>query len=155
MQDNIAGSSIRWGSKFPFFMSPNTIFDQEIIVTANERIKGQGKPSIVKREIRAVEKLVYLYLARCCSNDAAQGFPSYETIARKCGISRWAAIHAVDTLSRAGLLVKQLRKKGRVNETNIYELLHPEDLSQADPKGGSVLSTLGQCAEHTHKKKEL
>jgi len=133
MQDNIAGSSIRWGSKFPFFMSPNTIFDQEIIVTANERIKGQG----------------------CCSNDAAQGFPSYETIARKCGISRWAAIHAVDTLSRAGLLVKQLRKKGRVNETNIYELLHPEDLSQADPKGGSVLSTLGQCAEHTHKKKEL
>lgn len=144
MTENIeAGSSIRWGSKFPFFVVPNSVFDKEIIVTANERNKGQGKPSIVEREIRAIEKLIYLYLARCCSNDAGQGFPSYETIANKCGISRWAAIHAVDTLSRTGLLVKKLRKKGRVNETNIYELLHPEDLAQTDQKGGGVLSTPG------------
>jgi hypothetical protein len=102
MTENVEpGSTIRWGSQFPFFTVPNSIFDQKTVVVTQDGT----------REIRAIEKLVYLYLSRCCSNNSGTGFPSYNTIADRCGISRRAAIYAVGILQSTGLLKKQARKK--------------------------------------------
>ncbi len=145
MAENIeANSSIRWGSKFPFFMTPNSIFDQGIQVQAYERsdhAKGARK-TVVTREIKPAELLVYICLARCCG--AGNGaYPSYSTIARKCKLGESTVFDAVDTLIRSGLIVKQNRQK-RIGQriSNQYILMHPEDLAHKTsattiPPGGN------------------
>jgi biotin operon repressor len=55
---------------------------------------------------------VYNYLARCADQDSCC-FPSYEDIARKVGISRRAAIMAINKLGRYGLIEIQHRKNRR------------------------------------------
>lgn len=60
---------------------------------------------------------VYNYLARCADQDGCC-FPSYEDIARKVGISRRAAIMAINKLGRYGLIEIQHRKNRREKRGN-------------------------------------
>lgn len=108
-------------SNTPFFMATVDIFDQDILVQVKTR------NGIIRRPIKIEEKIVYLYLCRC-ANGNGQSFPSYQTIADKCCISRRKAIEVVDTLERSGLLKKIQRKKGKGNASNVYEIEH--DLKQ-------------------------
>lgn len=86
-----------------YFMAPNDIFDLEL---------------------KLHEKIVYLYLCRCGNNSTA--FPSYNTIAKKCSISRRKAIDVVASLKESGLLKKKIRKKDDFeNMSNIYEVVPP------------------------------
>jgi hypothetical protein len=116
MPENIAeGSTIRWGSKFPFFMVLNSVFDLKIMVMEQGKI----------REIWPIEKLVFLYLSRCCCNDSGIGFPSYATIADRCGISRRAAIYAVDILRATGLTLRPwpIDLKRHLKDLQLFKIL--------------------------------
>jgi hypothetical protein len=99
----------------PYFQVPNDIFDLDIKVRDNNLI----------RELRTSEKLVYIYLCRC-GNQGSDAFPSYNTIADKCGISRRKAIDAIKLLYDNGLLLKANRTKDNGdNSSNIYEVILP------------------------------
>lgn len=89
-----------------YFQAPNDIFDSEIDLKANE-------------------KLVYLYLVRCGNNSKA--FPSYNKIGEKCSISRSTAIRCVKTLTNKGLIKKEYRisNHDERNLTNIYRIVPP------------------------------
>ncbi|MGD0857043.1 MAG: helix-turn-helix domain-containing protein [Dehalococcoidia bacterium] len=126
------GSKINWGSKFPFFMVPNSVFDMDIQIAAYERAghaKGVNEKAVVKRGIKPAEMLVYFYLARCCNAASQDAFPSYSTIARKCRLSRSTVFEAIDMLTRSGLIIKKNRQQ-KIGERvpNHYLLMHPEDL---------------------------
>jgi hypothetical protein len=86
-----------------YFMAPNNIFDIDLKIH---------------------EKIVYLYLCRCGNNSTA--FPSYNTIAKKCSISRRKAIDAVAMLEGTGLL-KKIYRKNELDEnmSNVYEVIPP------------------------------
>jgi hypothetical protein len=120
-----------------YFQCPNKIFDIEFSI---------------------YEKIVYMYLCRCGNNSTA--FPSYQTIADKCGMSRKKAIDVIKTLISTGVVYKHERKKKNKNEndSNIYEVLTdlskfgsvPDTLgSVPDTLGGSVPDTLGGSVPDT------
>ncbi len=85
-----------------YFFGPNEIFDNQIA--------------------DVYEKLVYLYLCRCANNSAA-AFPSYQTIADKCSMSRRKAVNAVDSLIAKNLLSKTIRRGDEKNQSNLYKVL--------------------------------
>lgn len=89
-----------------YFMAPNDIFDFDLKIH---------------------DKIVYLYLCRCGNNSTA--FPSYNTIAKKCSISRRKAIYVVDNLKGLKLLKKQIRKSedDSKNMSNVYEVVPPSE----------------------------
>jgi DNA-binding Lrp family transcriptional regulator len=70
-------------------------------------------------------KIVCLYLCRC-ADEESQSFPSYNTIAKKCSISRRTAIRAVQELEDVGLLScdkRTVTKNGKlVNTSNLYTI---------------------------------
>ena len=104
----------------PYFQVPNDVFEI----------------GLNKHEI-----LVYTYLARC-SNQGSHAFPSYNTIAKKCSMSRRTAISSIQSLEEKGLLTKQQRFRDygstREHNSNIYILKH--ELSGTD-KGGAPNSS--------------
>ncbi len=72
-------------------------------------------------------KLVRLFLARCADNQTRQSFPSINTIAEKCSISRPTAKRALAELEEAGWLKKTFRYTELGNHTsNVYTLTTPE-----------------------------
>jgi len=85
----------------PFFQAPNLIFDADLT---------------------AYEKIVYLYLCRCGNNSTA--FPSYNTIAKKCGISRRKAIECVGALIEKNYITKEQRINPYDNNnfSNVYKI---------------------------------
>jgi hypothetical protein len=98
----------------PFFQAPNAIFDVGL---------------------NSFELSVYMYLARC-SNGGTKAFPSYATIAAKCGMSKRKAVDVVKLLERVSLLKKKVRKgkKKGENYSNVYTVEHnilAEDLKTA------------------------
>jgi len=102
----------------PYFQVPNSIFDFDLNISD---IKTNAL-----RKLSSTEKLVYIYLCRC-SNNGSTAFPSYNTIAEKCGISRKTAMVAVKALSDNNLISKQIRAKDyKHSETNIYSVNPPE-----------------------------
>jgi len=72
----------------PYFQVPNAVFDLGLSV---------------------FELAVFCYLARCANNGKV-AFPSYNTIARCCGLSRRSAISAVQSLIAKGLLEKEVKR---------------------------------------------
>jgi len=88
----------------PYFQVPNDVFDLDL---------------------KSYEKMVYIYLCRCCNN-GSDAFPSYQTIADKCGISKSSAMRAVKTLEENDLLYKECRQKkdGSCN-SNTYKVTYP------------------------------
>lgn len=118
MTDNIERSTIRM--EIPYFQTPNAIFDTEIAI-----------------DIYA--KMTYIYLTRC-SNQGATAFPSYQTIGKRCGMSKRKAMYSVQQLIKCNLLEKEVRKKSnsdnysniyRVNDTGAYSA--PPSASNAPP----------------------
>ena len=109
----------------PYFQVPNSIFDLEIIVSAVEDVRGRKMR--INREMRASEKLVYIYLCRC-ANQGSRAFPSYADIARKCGISKRTAIRAIEVLVENGFL----KKFSRQLQSNVYELVEPEEIVKCE-----------------------
>lgn len=94
----------------PYFQVPNAVFEV----------------GLDKHEI-----LVYVYLARC-GNHGNRAFPSYNTIAKRCGISRRKAIETVQSLEGKGLLKKEVRydASNEKHYSNVYIVNH-------DIKGGA------------------
>jgi DNA-binding transcriptional ArsR family regulator len=109
----------------PYFQVPNSIFDLDIIISVDETVRGRKMK--VNREMRASEKLIYIYLCRC-ANQGSRAFPSYADIARKCGISKRTAIRAIEVLRENGFLKKFSRRL----QSNVYELAEPEEIAEID-----------------------
>lgn len=65
---------------------------------------------------------VYTYLTRCANNNKS-AFPSYATIAEKCGISKPKAISTVAELEELGLIKKQIRLGEGRNNSNSYKVI--------------------------------
>lgn len=78
------------------------------------------------------EMVVYLYIIRCENNSSA-AYPSYATIAEKCGISRRSAVNAINDLEEKGLLVKTVRRKGELNQSNLYTTVDKCSAESAPP----------------------
>lgn len=69
------------------------------------------------------EKIVYIYLSRC-SNQGATAFPSYKTIAKRCGMGRRSAIKAVKALEqRRFLQVERSEESSIKHNPNHYKVL--------------------------------
>lgn len=81
----------------PFFQTPNAIYLQGLNI---------------------YEISVYIYLCRC-GNRGSNAFPSYNDIAKKCGMSRRKAIDTVSVLVKRGLIIKYERDK----TSNLYEVV--------------------------------
>ena len=88
----------------PYFQIPNDIFEI----------------GLEKHEL-----LIYMYLARC-GNQGNKSFPSYNTIAKKTGISRRKVIDCVKALEDKRLLVKETRYNYEQGEhySNVYRVVH-------------------------------
>lgn len=83
-------------------------------------------------------KLVRLYLARCANGDR-QAWPSFNTIAKYCGVSRPTAIKAVAELEQKCWIKKTIRvRKNGEHESTIYTLMDPpaETKSETNEGGG-------------------
>jgi predicted transcriptional regulator len=89
----------------PYFQTPNAIYDNDI-------------PNLTVYDIA-----VYQYIVRCGNNSTA--FPSYNTIAKKCRISRRKAIDTISHLIGLGLLEKETLTKKNGNQKNIYSIFTP------------------------------
>lgn len=81
-----------------------------------------------------IQFTVYSYLVSCTGQNAVC-WPSYKTIAKACGISRNAAIQAIDALIQKRLIDKILTTRrnvqGRTRTSNNEYRIH--DLSALDP----------------------
>jgi hypothetical protein len=90
--------------KFPYFQVPNSVFDDREL------------------DLKPFEKLVLTYIYRC-SNQGAEAYPSYKTIADRCGISRTSAVNVIKSLTRKGCIKRTKRpKSNNDNDTNIYKV---------------------------------
>lgn len=85
--------------------------------------------AVFESDLSANAMLVRLYLARC-SNGDRQAWPSLNTIARHCKISKPTVIKAVKELQEKGWLNKIIRKRpNQEHETTIYVLQDPPPIS--------------------------
>lgn len=130
----------------PFFQVPNDIFDQEIKVTVKE--KKNDKEQIIERTLLTSEKLVFVYLCRCGNNNAS-AFPSYATIADKCGISRRKAIDVIKVLQENKLIQKTTRKNAdetseKKHHSNVYKT--SATIAPVKPKNGASDSLGGELS---------
>ena len=67
-------------------------------------------------------KMVYIYLSRC-SNQGATAFPSYKTIANRCGMSKRSAIKAVGVLEEWRFITVNRSKHSTIkNNANQYKV---------------------------------
>jgi len=73
------------------------------------------------KSLSVYHKMVMICLLRC-GNQNAPAFPSYETIRRRCSISRQKAIDVVKELGDIGLVKKRKRKKGKKSTSNLYDV---------------------------------
>jgi len=120
---------IRKKEKKNWFYSYNMIFEQPISEHA---------------------KIVYLYLCRCADSEG-QAFPSYNTIAEKCSISRSTAIRAIKELKEAGLLSVEQRIEADGSLTsNLYTIYdEPQPAEVQEVHHPSVTQTL-PLVSHRH-----
>lgn len=87
-------------NEVPYFQTPNDIFECDL--TSNE-------------------KIVFMYLCRC-GNNGKKAFPSQQTIADKCSVSKSTAKRAVSILEWNGYIIKERRFKEGYNKSNIYRI---------------------------------
>jgi len=77
-------------------------------------------------------KLVYIYLSRC-SNQGATAFPSYKTIANRCGMGKRSAIKAVKILEERRFLKVERSKDSRIKHNpNHYKVLPLPKMKKAE-----------------------
>ncbi|MCL5058310.1 MAG: helix-turn-helix domain-containing protein [Actinobacteria bacterium] len=103
---------------------------------------------IFSSDLSAYAKLVRLYLARCANGDR-QAFPSYNRIAKDCGISRDTAKRAVAELEEKGWIEKnhQVKDDGE-HLSNIYSLCDPPESPKEELKSVENEVKGGRCSQH-------
>lgn len=112
----------------PFFQTPNAIYLQGLNI---------------------YEISVYIYLCRC-GNNGSDAFPSYNDIAKKCGMSRRKAIDTINDLIKKKLVLKYERDKS----SNLYEVVtnlpsaqySPPSAQDAPPNGAPDAPSSAQDA---------
>lgn len=120
-----------------YFQTSNYLFDLEFEVKAVKRIinknaKGKGKHTYNNvteiRNLNNNEKLVFVYICRC-ANNGKTAFPSYNTIADKCCISKDTARKCIEVLYNNSFILKKNRghmpnNEGQVkkNFSNVYKI---------------------------------
>ena len=68
-------------------------------------------------------KMVYIFLSRC-SNQGATAFPSYKTIAKRCGMSKRSGVKAVGVLEERRFITVDRSKHSTIkNNANQYKVL--------------------------------
>jgi len=93
-------------------------------------------------------KLVRLYLARCANSDR-QAFPSYNRIAKDCGVSRDTAKRAVAELEEKGWIEKTVQKKNNGEHlSNIYFLCDPPEAKNLEYESKEINVERGGCSQH-------
>ena len=89
---------------------------------------------IFQHGLTPIQFTVYSYLVSCTGQNAVC-WPSYKTIAEACGISRNAAIQAIEFLIQKRLIDKipttRRNVQGRTRTSNNEYRIH--DLSELDP----------------------
>lgn len=103
--NNNLENALLQGRRYNFFMVGNDIADTE--------------------ELNIYEKAICYQIARY-SNNGNVAFPSYNTLAKKCGMSRRKAIETVKELVKKNILIKVTRlgsaETAERNESNLYAL---------------------------------
>jgi len=92
------------------------------------------------QSIKGTEKLVLLSLADN-ANDNGICWPSLNTIARKCGVTRRQAIRIINDLEKLGFVEKQSRRKTEMlSDTNLYRVVTPVTLpsDMGDTRGSDM-----------------
>lgn len=92
---------------------------------------------VFDRSMPAHAKIVRLYLARC-ANDQQLAWPSLETIAEKCGLSRATVVRALKWLVDSGWVKRLPRSGGYNNLGSVYVLLNPPQEAVPDGAGQSA-----------------
>ncbi|MBA7510852.1 hypothetical protein ES705_02841 [subsurface metagenome] len=91
-----------------------------------------------REDLTIYEKTVYIVIARYV-NGENKAFPSYETIAKKGSMAKVQAKRVVKSLTKKGLLKKEVRKTkdNKGYTSNLYTLLNPKpkDKSNINKKG--------------------
>ena len=93
-----------------------------------------------------LRKLVLLKLADN-ANDQGECWPSYQYIADQCEISRSTVKNHIRELEKSGLLTREYRKNGTVNQSNVFHLTLDQSIQgvgQQMPGVGQPMSEVGQ-----------
>lgn len=113
----------------------------------------------VKQEVPAMQKLVLLLLANRTNADTGQCTPSYERLAKDCGMTSRSAKAQIAKLAEAGYLTVTARAKEGLSLTNQYTLaIGSYGVNDVHPRGNDVHggseshSPLG--VNHVHPKQE-
>ncbi|MBF7081871.1 helix-turn-helix domain-containing protein [Desulfallas sp. Bu1-1] len=107
---------------------------------------------VFESDLSAHAKLVRLYLAKCADN-GRKSWPSYNKIAKDCGISRDTAKRVINELEQKGWLKKITRiKDNGENMSNVYILCDPpeNELDREGTRGTKPANTEGVGAHSTH-----
>ncbi len=95
-----------------------------------------------RQDLNIYEKTVYIVIARYV-NGENKAFPSYETIAKKGSMAKVQAMRVVKSLTKKGLLKKEVRKTkdNKSYTSNLYTLLNPKPKDKSNiNRGGWYLS---------------
>ena len=84
-----------------------------------------------------LRKLVLIKLADNAS-DSGECWPSYQHIADQCEVSKSTVKNHVRELEKAGILVREFRREGKLNRSNIYHLRLGQELTE-----GGLVNDLG------------
>jgi hypothetical protein len=77
----------------------------------------KGTNAIFDMDLTEHEKIVFIYIERCTNNNKI-GFPSYETIGKKCSINRRTAIRTIKQLLALNM-IKVCKHSGQSNHYKI------------------------------------
>ncbi|EAO1458898.1 helix-turn-helix domain-containing protein [Salmonella enterica] len=88
-----------------------------------------------------LRKLVLIKLADN-ANDEGECWPSYQHIADQCEVSRSTAKSHIRALEDMGLLKREFRRKGELNQSNVFYLTL-DNAQQIPPESGGAGADLG------------
>ncbi|EBB5077671.1 helix-turn-helix domain-containing protein [Salmonella enterica subsp. enterica serovar Typhimurium] len=88
-----------------------------------------------------LRKLVLIKLADN-ANDEGECWPSYQHIADQCEVSRSTVKSHIRALEDMGLLKREFRRKGELNQSNVFYLTL-DNAQQIPPESGGVGADLG------------
>lgn len=88
-----------------------------------------------------LRKLVLIKLADN-ANDEGECWPSYQHIADQCEVSRSTVKSHIRALEDMGLLKREFRRKGELNQSNVFYLTL-DNVQQTPPESGGAGADLG------------
>lgn len=88
-----------------------------------------------------LRKLVLIKLADN-ANDNGECWPSYQHVADQCEVSRSTVKSHIRALEEMGLLKREFRRKGELNQSNVFYLTL-DDAQQIQPESGGAGAALG------------